>query len=531
MTGRLAGFGQLHRLAWRRDRIIVPASVLGLVALSVGSAQATLALFPDDASAALGLADIVANPAVIAMYGPISAPDSDALAVFKTVMMGALLTAVLGLVVVRRHTRTEEDEGRLELVSAGVVGRWAPLAAGVVVAVSAVLTASALSGAGLLALGMDPRGSLAFAVAWATAGLAFVGVAALAVQVASTTRGAGGLAFGALGLSYVVRAAADSTEGFVHALGWASPLGWAGRVEPYGQDRLWVLALGVGCLVVGAAAAVLVLERRDLGAGLLPARTGRARARALLSGPFALVTRLATGTLVGWVVGLVLGGVVIGSLLGSVGDFVANPQMAELLAQFGGASSSVEDVFVATEATFVSAAVAAAGVALMLRLGSAERSGLGEALLATPTSRTRWFVAHVTLAVAATTLFMSVIGLTVGLVGPLVSDAAPGVGSALGAFLSRLPAIWVLVGTAAFLVGWLPRFAPLSWAVLLVGFVVGELGPTMRLPDWVVDLSPFAHLSQLPGGSFAAAEALVLGVVAAALVGAGGASYTRRDVA
>ena len=116
---RLAGFGDLFRLAVRRDRILVPSSVLGLVVLAVGSAQATLALYPDDNSAANGLASVLSNPSVIALYGPISSPTADALAVFKTVMMGAFLTAVLGFVVVRRHTRTEEDEGRLELLGAG----------------------------------------------------------------------------------------------------------------------------------------------------------------------------------------------------------------------------------------------------------------------------------------------------------------------------------------------------------------------------------------------------------------------------
>ena len=48
---RLAGFSHLLRLAWRRDRILIPSSVLGLVVLAVGSAQATLALYPTDESA------------------------------------------------------------------------------------------------------------------------------------------------------------------------------------------------------------------------------------------------------------------------------------------------------------------------------------------------------------------------------------------------------------------------------------------------------------------------------------------------
>ncbi len=528
---RLDGTRELLRLAWRRDRVIVPTSVLGLVLLAVGSAQATLALYPDDSSAAQGLAEIVGNPAVLAMYGPINAASADALAVFKTVMMGAVLTSVLALVIVRRHTRTEEEEGRLELVGSGAVGRWAPLAAGVVVAVVAVVLAAGLSVAGLLALGMDPAGSLAFGAAWLTAGLAQVGVAALAVQLASTTRGAGGLAFGFLGVTYVLRAAADASDSdAVHTLGWLSPLGWAGRIEPYGLDRSWLLLLGLAVLLAGLAAALVVLDRRDLGGGVLPARVGRARGGDLLSSPLGLVARLATGTVVGWVIGLVAGGVVVGSLLGAVGSLVDNPQMQQVLERLGGSAGTVEDIFLATETKFVAAAVTAAGVALVLRLAAAERSGLGEAVLSTPTSRVRWYLAHVSVGVVATALFMAVIGLTVGLAGARASEAAPGPGATLGAFLSTLPAIWLVVGVTALLAGWRPRLAPAAWAVLLVGFTLGELGPTMRLPGWVVDLSPFAHLSQLPGGDFAAAGAAVMTAAAVALVAAGALAYRQRDV-
>ena len=165
----LVGTGELFRLAWRRDRILVPASVLGLVLLAVGSAQATLDLYPTDDAAATGLAGILTNPAVIAMYGPLPSQTADALAVFKTVMMGAFFVSVLALV--------------LELVGAAAVGRWSPLAAAVALATASVLAASGLAAGGLTALGLDPIGSLAFGVAWATAGLAMVGVAAVAVQV------------------------------------------------------------------------------------------------------------------------------------------------------------------------------------------------------------------------------------------------------------------------------------------------------------------------------------------------------------
>ena len=227
----------------------------------------------------------------------------------------------------------------------------------------------------------------------------------MAVQLASTTRGAAGLGFGFLAAAYALRAVADSADdgSVVHALGWLSPLGWAGRVEAYGANRQWVLLLGLATLVAGVVVGVAILERRDLGAGLIPARTGPARAGPILSGPLGLVTRLARGTILGWTLGLTAGGVVVGSLLGSVADLADDPVVSDFLEQLGGSAGTVEDIFVSTELGFISAAVAAAGVALALRLVGAERSGLGEVVLSTPTSRLRWYAAHVAVPLALTT--------------------------------------------------------------------------------------------------------------------------------
>ena len=529
---RLAGFSHLLRLAWRRDRILIPSSVLGLVVLSVGSAQATLALYPTDESASAGLAGVVSNPSVIALYGPVGSSTADALAVFKTVMMGAFLTAVLAFVVVRRHTRTEEDEGRLELLGSGVVGRWSALAAAVTLGTGAVVAASVLSGLGLAALGMDPLGSAAFAVSWLTSGLAMVGVSAVVVQLASTTRGAAGLGFGFLGAVFALRALADSADPgtFVHGLGWLSPLGWAGRVEAYGANRTWLLLPGLLTLAVGVAVAVVLLDRRDLGAGLLPARNGPPRAGRMLSNPFTLVTRLARGTIIGWSVGMVLGGLVVGSLIGSVSDIVNDPAIKDLLEKLGGSTSTIENVYLATEIHFVAVAVAAAGIALVLRLVGSERSGLGEVVLSTPTSRLRWFGAHLVLPVVLTTVLMALLGVVVGLVGPTTSPAAPSVGASVGATLAALPAIWVMTGVAAFLVGALPRFAPFAWGVLLVTFMLTEIGPLTKLPSWLVNISPFSHLSPLPGGQFEVVSAGILTLVALLLIGAGYWAYHHRDV-
>ena len=64
-------------------------------------------------------------------------PRIDALATFKTVLMGGVFLCMLAYVVVRRHTRSEERRAGSSCSAAGVVGRRAPLAAAVLLATAA----------------------------------------------------------------------------------------------------------------------------------------------------------------------------------------------------------------------------------------------------------------------------------------------------------------------------------------------------------------------------------------------------------
>ena len=212
------------------------ASVLALVATAYGSMAATLDLYPTDADAAGGAAAMVDNPSLTALYGPLPSATAAGIGVLKTVMMGSLATAFLAFALVRRHTRSEEEDGRLELLAAGVVGRRAPLAAAVTLATLTVLATGLLSALSLLGTGVDATGSFALGAVEVVAGLVMTGVTAIAVQLTSTTRGAGGIAIGVLGLAFVVRATADTATGAGQDLGWLSFLGWAAEGQPVRRE-------------------------------------------------------------------------------------------------------------------------------------------------------------------------------------------------------------------------------------------------------------------------------------------------------
>ncbi|MFZ5870258.1 MAG: ABC transporter permease, partial [Actinomycetota bacterium] len=234
----LAGTGALVRLALRRDRVLLPAWVLLFVVMAAFSATATVDLYPEVAQRVAAAEAVNGSPSLVALYGRVYDTTSlGAIAMFKMGGLGAALLAVLGFMLVVRHTRTEEESGRLELVAGGVVGRAAPLAAALVVTITTMLLVGGLTAGSLTSAGLPADGSLAFGLAWAGTGAAFAGVGAVTAQLAVGARGANGLAAGVLALTYLLRAVGDSSTPGPAWPTWISPVGWGQQVRPYAGDR------------------------------------------------------------------------------------------------------------------------------------------------------------------------------------------------------------------------------------------------------------------------------------------------------
>jgi ABC-2 type transport system permease protein len=270
-------------------------------------------------------------------------------------------------------------------------------------------------------------------------------------------------------------------------------------------------------------------SRRDLGAGLLPDRAGPAEASAQLSSPLGLAWRLQRGMLLGWLLGYALLGLVFGSIASDVGDMLDSQQARDFIARLGG-THVLTDAFLAAELSIVAFITAAYGVSAAMRLHSEELSGHAEPVLAGAVSHTRWLASHVVVALAGTTLLTLVLGLTAGAANAVHLGSWDRFGPVVGGALAQLPAIWVLVGLTVALFGYVPRLVVLAW-VALVGFLlVAEVGVLLGLPDWLQQLSPFAHLPHLPGGEWSWPPVLLLTAVAAALLAAGTVGFRHRDL-
>jgi len=80
------------------------------------------------------------------------------------------------------------------------------------------------------------------------------------------------------------------------------------------------------------------------------------------------------------------------------------------------------------------------------------------------------------------------------------------------------------------LTGLLPRFAAVAWGALAACLLLLLLGSTLRLNQWVLDVSPFTHVPHLPGGDLAWLPLAALTGIAAVLTAAGLAALRRRDI-
>ena len=529
--GPFTGTWPLVRLALRRDRVLLPVWLAVFVVLAGSTASSTLTLYPDIVSRREIGVTINSNPAMVALYGKVLDIDSaGAVALFKVNAMGAALVAVLTMILVVRHTRGEEEAGRLELLGAGVVGRLAALTAALVVTTGTALVLGVLTGLSLVMAGLPLSGSVAFGLSWALTGVSFAAVAAVMAQLTVGARAATGLTAAVLGATYLLRAVGDVSD--AHGPQWASwlsPVGWAQQVRPFAGVRWWVFLLGLAFSGLAVAGAYVLAGRRDLGAGLFADRAGRPEATRMLSGPFGLALRLQRGVLLAWTAGFAIMGTIVGSLAESVSSFLDSPGARDFIVKLGGQSGLV-DAFFGTELAVVAIIVSVFGISAVLRLHGEEEALHAEPLLATALGRRRWVLSHLAVAVLGAVWLLAVVGLTMGLSAAGSLNDYGQVGRLFLAALAQVPAVLVMIGIAVAVVGLLPRLVAVAWSLLVAFLLIGELGPLFELDQRVLDLSPFAHTPHLPGGAFTATPLVWLTLVGLALMALGIEAFRRRDV-
>jgi len=531
--GPLTGVGALTKLALRRDSFMLPIWLYVVIIGVASNAFAFAKLYKSASQRASLVASGDSNAALIFLYGRLNGNSVGALTAWRYGVWGALIAALMSIFLVVRHSRGDEEAGRLELIGSARVGRQAPLASAIAVAVLANVVLIVVLSLVLPPIGLPAVGSAALALAIGTCGLAFTAVAAVTAQLTAGARAARGLAIGVLGAAFLARAVGDAAgAGGPTWLTWVLPLGWTEMLRPFAGERWWVLALPLALFAAGSWLAFGLAARRDHGAGLFPDRPGRPAASAALRGPLALAVRLQWPSLAGWAAGFAITFAVSGAAGKGIVQLVGTSGALQKEFTRLGGQSAIVNAYLSSLMLLAGIVAAAYGVSAVLRLHAEEAAGRADPVLAGSVGRVRWGLSHLIVAVAGAAVLLVVAGLAAGLgYGLSVGGAGGETARMLGAGLAQLPAALVIIGIAALAVGAVPdACVALGWIAVGLAVLLNIFGQALQLSHWVLDISPFTHAPRLPGGAVGAESLVWLCVIGIGLCALGLAALRRRDI-
>lgn len=537
----MGAVARLFLLQARRDRWVLSAWILGIAGLGYAAGTAITTQFGGDADRAALITVAAASPAFLFLRGLPDGITAGAVTFFQGYSFTAVLAGLMSTFLVVRHTRTDEEQGRFELIGATPVTRTAPLAATLLLGASANTVLAAAVAAGFIGAGLRVDGSFLAGAAVGTVGLFFTAAAALVAQIMPTGRSANGAAAALVGAAYLVRGAGDALgtrDGSLLRVtaGWPSlfsPIGWGQRVRPFTDANPGpLLAIAAAALAL-TVVVVLVRKGRDVGDSYLHAHdAGRDRAGRGLQSVFGLAWRLQRGTLAGWCCTAAVLGLVAGGLGPVIRDALAgNPAVTELIARVVPVQTSMIDLFTTAMLGLAGVMAAAAGIQAVLRLRAEEAEGRAEMLLSVPAPRTRWILSALAVAAMSTAAVTAVTGLVAAAV--LAATQAGGSNPAImvPAALAHVPAALVFPSLTVLVFAFAPRWtSPAGWGALVLALVLGEFGELLGLPAWLQDLSPFRHSSAMPAEAFNLQGALLMAAAALAATAAASTTITHRDL-
>jgi len=530
MMKRFTNTGTLLRFTLRRDRFFLPVWIIGIVFFTVICAPLFTQIAKSPADLAM-YAETMKNPAMIALCGPLYA-EPYTYGVMYTQMMTVwvlILIGVMNFFLVSRHTRRDEEDGKIEVLRSLPVGRAAILSSTLTVAIVTNFIIGLLCAVGLAACGiesMSPGACFLLGVIFCAVGLLFAAIAMLFSQLCHTSRGGIGGSFLTLGVLYMLAAIGNIQGG---ALSYISPLSIVFKTLPFAGNRIYPTIIILVEMLMIALLALRLSIVRDLGAGLLPQKKGRAHAKSSLSSPFALALRLTKNTAIVWIVVMFVLGLMYGSIFGDFESFISQSEMIQMIIAADAGGNMILSFM--TYITLIMANVAAIPVInCVLKLRSEEKRNRLEPLYARSVSRIGQFLPYIVIAVSLSVLLQLALSFGLWIAAGAVMADPFALSDILMACIVKLPGIWLFVGLCVFLTGVLPKLTSFVWAYFGLSFFAVYIGRLADLPSALVKITAFGALPDLPIDEFRAAPFVLVTVIAVTLMIVGVIAYARREV-
>lgn len=331
--------------------------------------------------------------------------------------------------------------------------------------------------------------------------LTVYGLTMAVAQLVVSRGAAAGLAGLVLAVIFFTNSVSRSVDALRPVARVISPFYWYDRSMPLSPGGTFDVAATIGLLLVALTLAALslgLMSIRDLGAPLLrlPSRerpyTDRPSPNPLLRIPVLCAVYEQRLGVLGWGVGAAILAFYLASIGRQMVDLIqgASGFRAYLtLAGHGNPYLALTGfiwfgIFLALLAVFAITQVA--------RWSSDDNEGRLEMILSAPVSRTRVVVERALALLARTTLIIALSSSGLYL-GATTANVAFNLGDLLVASLVLIPFGLSFAAVGAILASRAPRAAVAVLSVLaFVSYLITELGPLLRWPDWALNLSVFS---------------------------------------
>jgi len=520
----------LARFILRRERISLLIWIISIVSFVATMPIIYESMYPTEADlqSAMMMMD---NPAFIALLGPNKGVYTiGALFTQEILLITIIVIAIMNILFGIRHTRTDEELGRLEMIRSLPVGRLSNLNATLLISLATNATIAILVGFGLYTTGaenIDLESSLLFGTVLGVSGFLFASITALFTQLTNTSRSAKGYAFTFLLIAYIVRAVGDVGN---EMLSHISPLGLILRTGAYVNNYWWQLWVILVQAIIITLIAFYLNILRDLGAGFISEKTGLKSASIFLKSPLGLSWRLLKNMIVAWTIGSLIIGFSFGAILGEAETHLADNEVLQALFGSVDNDTSMIEQFIPFLILLIAIIIAIPLVSVILKLRNEEKHNLTEHLFGRAVSKTQVITGYLFIAIASSIILCLAVATGFWLGGLISLDEPIDFTTFLGATVVFLPTLWIKIGISVFLIGWFPKLTNI--AILYLGYssFVAFFGLMLNLPQWLMQLTPFEHIPSLPVDEMNWHSIIVLTLIALILTIIGIIGYQKRDI-
>jgi len=220
---------------------------------------------------------------------------------------------------------------------------------------------------------------------------------------------------------------------------------------------------------------------------------------------------------------------VFGYFVTSVPDILSNDStIAHVLAAGATTKDELISRFLVTILSLQGIVAAIPGVQTVLKVRREEMEDRVEPIMAGAVDRRRYYASNVLLAMLAPTIYLIIAGL---LVAALAAHANVGLTftHVIEQALATIPAVWTVIAVAVAVIGQRPRVVLAAWLGVVASFALTILGPTFRLWDSILAISPFWHVPNISNPQWSGLGWVTLATLVFLALGFIG--FRRRDLA